>query len=231
MNSHNILTTQQLRVKSILKNTYLWMSFGLILTGIVALMSASSNLVVAMQRSQFMLFGLIIIEFGLVFYLSARIMTMKATNAALLFIVYSILNGVTLSIIFLVYTKQSIYQAFFVAGGAFAGMSVYAMTTKKDLTGMGKYLIMGLWGLIVMSLLNIFIPSSGFTNLISLVGLLLFLGLTAYDTQIIMKWSNEYTDTASDENYLRISILGALKLYLDFINIFLFLLRFMGRRQ
>lgn len=226
---NGVLTGEQVRIKNILRNTYLWMSLGLLCTGFVAYFSASSGFSISlMQRSPFMMFFLILVELGLVFYLSARIMSMSANRAALVFIVYSVLNGITLSSIFLVYTKTSIYQAFFVAGGAFAGMSLYAMTTKRDLSGLGKYFAMGLWGLIFLSIFSFFFQSSGFTSLISLVGLILFLGLTAYDTQIIMRWSNEYSSSVDNQNYRRISILGALKLYLDFINIFLFLLRFMG---
>ena len=229
---NNALTVEQVRVKNILKNTYLWMALGLFCTGVVAYFSASSGLILSMMsKSPFMLVFLIIVELGLVFYLSAKIMSMSATRAIGVFLLYSVLNGLTLSTVFLAYTKTSIYQTFFVAAGAFAGMSLYAMTTKRDLSGLGKYFMMGLWGLIILSLFSMFIPSSGFSMVISLIGLILFLGLTAYDTQIIMQWSNEYSDTVDEQNYTRISIIGALKLYLDFINIFLFLLRFMGRRN
>lgn len=228
----NVLTAQQVRTKNILRSAYAWMALGLLCTGIVAWMGATSPAIQGfIARSPFVLLMLVLVEFGLVFYLSARIMNMSAQRATSVFILYSALNGLTLSVIFLAYTATSIYQAFFVSAGAFAGMSVYAMVTKRDLTGLGKYFMMGLWGLIILSVIGIFFQSSQFQMMISVIGLILFMGLTAYDTQIIMQWSNEYSGTVDDTNYRRIAIIGALKLYLDFINIFLFMLRLLGSRR
>ena len=219
------------REHSILKNVYMWMTLGLAITGVVAMYVASSQaLMEAIVGNRLFFFLLIAGELGLVFWLSARIHQMSPTTATAAFAGYAILNGVTLSVIFLAYTQASIARAFFVAAGMFAGMSVWAMTTKKDLSSIGNYLIMGLWGIIIASLVNIFLASSSLSWAISFVGVFLFLGLTAYDTQIIKRWSAEMGD-ADEADYMRISIMGALKLYLDFINLFLFLLRLLGNRE
>ena len=219
------------RDQSILRNVYMWMTLGLAITGVVAMFVASSTgLMQALVGNRMLFFLLIIGELGLVFYLSARIHTMSPGAATAAFAGYAILNGVTLSVIFLAYTNASIARAFFVAAGMFAGMSLWAMTTKKDLSSIGNYLIMGLWGIIIASLVNMFLASSSLSWVISFVGVFLFLGLTAYDTQIIKRWSAEMGD-ADEADYMRISIMGALKLYLDFINLFLFLLRLLGNRE
>lgn len=219
------------RDQSILKNVYMWMTLGLAITGVVALFVASSPALMQAIVGNTILFILIIVaELGLVFYLSARIQTMSPGVATAAFAGYAILNGITLSVIFLAYTQASIARAFFVAAGMFAGMSLWAMTTKKDLSSIGNYLVMGLWGIIIASLVNIFLASSSLSWVISFVGVFLFLGLTAYDTQIIKRWSAEMSG-ADEADFMRISIMGALKLYLDFINLFLFLLRLLGNRQ
>lgn len=219
------------RDQSILKNVYMWMTLGLAITGVVAMYVASNTaLMQAIVGNTMLFFLLIIAELGLVFFLSARIHTMSPGAATAAFAGYAILNGVTLSVIFLAYTSASIARAFFVASGMFAGMSLWAMTTKKDLSSIGNYLIMGLWGIIIASLVNIFLSSSSLSWVISFVGVFLFLGLTAYDTQIIKRWSAEMGDV-DEADYMRISIMGALKLYLDFINLFLFLLRLLGNRE
>ncbi|MFW6337703.1 MAG: Bax inhibitor-1/YccA family protein, partial [Alkalispirochaetaceae bacterium] len=207
------------RDQSILKNVYTWMALGLAITGVVALYVASTPALMQTLVGNRMLFFLLIAgELGLVFFLSARIHKMSPGAATASFAGYAILNGVTLSVIFLAYTNASIARAFFVAAGMFAGMSLWAMTTKKDLSSIGNYLIMGLWGIIIASLVNIFLASSSLSWVISFVGVFLFLGLTAYDTQIIKRWSAEMGDV-DDADYMRISIMGALKLYLDFINL------------
>jgi len=218
--------------RSILKNVYLWMTAGLAITGVVAFYIASNTQIVqALATQPFLFFALVIAEFGLVFFLTARLHTMSPGAATLGFAAYAVLNGVTLSLIFVAYTGASIARAFFVAAATFGVMSVWAMTTKKDLTRMGNYLFMGLVGIIIASLVNMFLRSSGLDWLISFVGVFLFLGLTAYDTQIIQRWSRELGDSVGEADYMRVSIMGALKLYLDFINLFLFLLRFLGRRN
>ena len=136
-----------------------------------------------------------------------------------------------MSVIFLAYTGQKIATALFITAATFGGMSVYALTTRRDLSGLGHYFIMGLWGLIIASLINIFLKSEAFYYLISYIGVAVFLGLTAYDTQRIKQMSDRMGVSAGEADYVRLSILGALRLYLDFINLFLFFLRIFGRRR
>ena len=217
-----VLTKKETQIRNILRSTYSYMTVGLLITAIVAFISTP------MKITRGAMLIAIFAEIGLVFYLSAKIMSIPASRAAMLFWVYSALNGFVISVVMKAYTNESVFQAFLTAAGAFGGMSLYALVTKKDLSGLGKYLMMGLWGVIIASLLSMFFPSNGFSPVISLIALVLFMGLTAYDTQMIRNWGNEYGDTIPDEDYKRLSIIGALKLYLDFINIFLILLRFMG---
>lgn len=227
-----VLGIPAVRERNILKNVYMWMTAGLGITGIIAFgISSNTQLVTSLARTPMLFLILILAELGLVIYLSARIHKMSPGTATMAFAAYSILNGITLSIIFLAYTGATISLAFFTAAGMFAGMSLYAMTTKRDLAGLGHYLIMALWGIIVASVINIFLQSSGLYYLISYIGVAVFLGLTAYDTQTIKKWNQQYGASISEEQYIKLSIMGALKLYLDFINLFLFLLRIFGRRN
>lgn len=167
-------------------------------------------------------------QLGLVLYLSARISRISPQAAIGAFLLYAGLNGILFSFIFLAYAGTTIAATFFVTAGTFAGMSLYAMTTKEDLTKYGKYLIMGLWGLILASIVNIFLGSSGLEWIISYAGVLIFVGLTAYDTQVIARMSAQYSGNVGSADYARLSIMGALKLYLDFINLFLFFLRIFG---
>ncbi len=220
------------RERSVLKNVYMWMAAGLALTGIVALGVASNpRYIGAIFSNRLVFFALLFAPVGIVMYLSARIGTLSAGAATLWFAAYAALNGVTLSIIFLAYTGTSIAATFFITAGTFAAMSVYAVTTKRDLSSISSYLVMGLWGVIIASLVNMFLKSPAFDWLISLIGVAVFIGLTAYDTQVIKNW-NAQAGYADDESvFVRVSIMGALKLYLDFINLFLFMLRFFGRRR
>lgn len=222
MSNMSILTDKQVQIRNILKSTYSYMTGGLLITALVAWLTATSLRVI----SPGMMIVAILAELGMVFYLSAKIMSLAPSTAALIFWIYSALNGFTLSMVVRVYTGASIFSAFVVAAGAFAGMSLYALVTKNDLSGLGKYLMMGLFGLIIMGLMSMFLP--GMSMFYSLIGLILFMGLTAYDTQIIKRWGEEYGDSIPYDDYKRLSIIGALKLYLDFVNIFLFLLRFLG---
>ncbi len=220
------------RDRSIIKNVYLWMTAGLALTGVVAFgISSNQSIMSALISNQVLFFGAIIAELALVMYLSARIMKMSATAATLSFALYAFLNGVTLSVIFLAYTGATISLAFFTTAATFGAMSLYAMTTKRDLSGMGHYLLMGVIGIIVVSVINIFLKSPAIYYMISYIGVLVFMGLTAYDTQTILRWSAQAGSSISEEQYIKFSIMGALKLYLDFINIFLFMLRIFGRRR
>lgn len=227
-----VVSGEAARVRTIMRNVYIWMTVGLALTGVVAYaVSSNTAFVRVLVQNQILFFALFIVEIGLVIYLSTRIMKMSPAAATLSFAAYSILNGITLSVIFLAYTGSDITRAFFVTAGTFAGMSIYGSITKRDLSGIGSYLIMGLIGIIIASLVNIFLRSSALDWIISLVGVAVFLGLTAYDTQRIKRMSDELSDQVGEVMYLKLSILGALKLYLDFINLFLFFLRIFGRRN
>jgi len=230
--NYTLTSSAGARERSILRNVYIWMTAGLALTGIVAYgVATNPRLLQMFFSSQFTFFGIIIAQFILVFALSARVMSMSISTATICFAAYATLNGITLSLIFLIYTGSSIASVFFITAGTFAGMSLYAVTTKRDLSGVGHYCIMALWGLIIASVVNIFLKSDGLSWIISFIGVLVFVGLTAYDTQRIKRWNQE-TGASSDEAvFVRLSILGALHLYLDFINLFLYLLRFFGKRR
>jgi len=218
--------------RTVLKNVYLWMTAGLVITGLTASYVASNDrLVGAIAGNPVLLFALIIAELGLVIFLSARIQRMSPMAITLSFAAYSLLNGVTLSLVFLAYTGASVARAFFLAGGMFAAMSFYAMTTKRNLASWGSYLFMGVIGLILASVVNIFLASAALDWLISLAGVAIFLGLTAFDTQRILAMSAQFADGMDEGSFIRISALGALRLYLDFINLFLFLLRLLGNRE
>jgi FtsH-binding integral membrane protein len=167
-------------------------------------------------------------ELGLVFYLSARINKIQAGTATGLFIGYAALNGLTLSMIFLAYTAESIAGTFFITAGMFGSMAVYGLVTKRDLSGWGSFLFMGLIGVIIASIVNIFLKSSSLYWAISLIGVFVFGGLTAYDVQKIKKMGEDGIMEQGEEMVKKGAIMGALALYLDFINLFLMLLRFFG---
>lgn len=208
------------------------MTAGLALTGVVAWwFSGNLALMSAFYSNPVLFIGAIVGELVLVMYLSRNIMRMSAGAATAAFAGYAVLNGITLSTIFLAYTGATIALAFGTTAAAFGAMSLYAMTTKRSLEGMGHYLMMGLVGIIIASVINIFLQSPAMYYLISYIGIAVFMGLTAYDTQKILAMSRQYSGSASETDYVRISIMGALKLYLDFINIFLFVLRIFGRRN
>lgn len=228
----HVLSQVKNRERSILKNVYLWMTAGLAMTGVVAYTVASSETLLRMFLGSGTSFLLIIIaQFALVIFLTARLQKMTSTTAIASFIGYSMLTGITLSVIFYAYSGLVISRAFFTTAAAFGGMSVYGMTTKRDLDGIGHYLIMGLWGIIIASLINMFLGSENIYYMISIIGVLVFLGLTAWDTQKIRKMNDAYGSSMDEETYIKLSIIGALILYLDFINIFLFLLRIFGRNN
>ena len=209
-----------------LAKVFNWMAIGLALTGVVAYLTASSGLALTLVASP-LFFVLILAELGMVFYLSARIEKVQPATATGLFLGYSIVNGLTLSTIFLAYTRTSIGGTFLITAGMFAAMAVYGLVTKRDLSGLGSFLFMGLIGIIIASIVNIFMASSALDFVISGIGVLIFTGLTAFDTQKlkVMGESAPMDDTLAVR---RGTILGALTLYLDFINLFLFLLRFFG---
>ncbi len=228
----NTYNPAALRERSIIKNVYIWMTAGLGLTGAVSLwFSGNLALMSAFYSNPILFLGTIIGEFVLVIYLSRNIMRMSTGAATAAFAGYAVLNGITLSTIFLAYTGATIALAFVTTAAAFGGMSLYAVTTRRNLEGIAHYLMMGLIGIIVASIINFFLKSPGLYYLISYAGIAVFLGLTAYDTQRILAMSRQYSGSVDETNFIRISILGALKLYLDFINIFLFILRIFGRRR
>lgn len=215
-----------------LAKVFYWMAIGLGLTGAVAFVVASSA--TAQQiifGNKLIFYGLIFGELGLVLFLSARVERMSAVTATSLFLVYSLLNGATLSAILLVYTATSVASTFFITAGMFGAMAVYGAVTKKDLTGFGSFLFMGLIGMVIASLVNIFLHSPMVSWVVSAIGVIVFTGLTAYDVQKISQMGTGYV-MGGDEGVIRKSaIMGALTLYLDFINLFLSLLRLMGDRR
>lgn len=225
-----MLSQAKSRERSILKNVYLWMTAGLALTGVVSYLVATSETLTRMFLGNgISLFVLIIAQMGLVIFLSARLENMSATAAVASFAGYSILTGITLSVIFYAFSSLAISRAFFTTAAMFGGMSLYGMTTKRDLDGIGYYLVMGLWGIIIVSLINLLIGSSGVYYVISIIGVAVFLGLTAWDTQKIRRMNDAYAGQIDEDTYVKLSIIGALTLYLDFLNIFLYLLRIFGR--
>ena len=216
--------------RSFISAVYFWMSAGLALTGVVALwMSASPNVVMGLARNPFLMFMLFLIQMGLVFGLSAAVMRIDTGVATFCFGLYAVLNGILFSGIFLVYTGASIAATFFVTAGTFAGLSVYGFTTKQDLTSVGSFCIMGIWGLILGTLVNWFFKSPAFDWILTYIGIALFVGLTASDTQKIKRLHEQ----GVQENgvFQKMALIGALMLYLDFINLFLLMLRVMGRRK
>ncbi len=224
----------QVAVNNFIRSTYNWMAIGLALTGVIAVYVAGviENMLVtnpaAFQQIQPLFFVLIIAELGLVFYLSARIQKIEAKTATALFVIYAMLNGVTLSFIFMAYTASSHASTIFVCAAMFGAVSVYGMVTKKDLTGLGQFMFMGLIGIIIATVVNIFVQSSALAMIVSYLGVFVFVGLTAYDTQQLKNMALSQPEGLDAGVVRKGAIMGALKLYLDFINMFLFLLHILG---
>lgn len=213
---------------ALMKKVYGWMALALVITGLTSYMVASTpGLVQAIYGNNFVFWILAIAELGIVFYVTGRIDRLSLMSATLWFIVYSVLNGVLLSFIFLAYTMTSITSVFFITAGTFGAMALIGSTTRRDLTKVGGICMMALIGLIIATLVNIFIQSSGFSLIISYVGVLIFVGLTAWDAQQIKLALAMVPDAG--ETSQKIALLGALNLYLDFINLFLYLLRIFGK--
>ena len=212
------------RARAFIRSVYGWMFGGLLLTAFAALWVVMSP---AMQQlvliNPAVRFGLIIAELGIVIFLSFRFMAMSPGAAAAAFLVYSVLNGLTLSVIFWAYSNASIVQAFVTAAAMFGAMSVYGMVTRRDLTSWGSFFFMGLIGILIASVVNMFIHSSGLDFVISILGVFVFLGLTAWDTKKLKTMA-----TVSGPQQENVAVIGALALYLDFINLFLFVLRIFG---
>lgn len=226
----NQVTLSQARQEAstvFLAKVFNWMAIGLGLTGVIAWFMASSGFAAQLVGSPFFMI-ILLAELGLVFYLSARISKIQAGTATGLFLGYAGLNGLTLSMVFLAYTNSSIAATFFITAGMFGAMAVYGLVTKRDLSGMGSFLFMGLIGILIASVVNIFLKSSSLYWAISLIGVFVFVGLTAYDVQKIKNMGEQGIMEQGEDAVQKGAIMGALALYLDFINLFLMLLRFFG---
>ncbi len=213
---------------ALMRKVYIWMTLALVITGITAYGVASSpSLMMTIYTNKILMWGLIIAEFALVFGVTAAINRLSLATATLMFILYSVINGAMLSAIFVAYSPMVITKVFFITAGTFGAMGVYGYFTKRDLSGMGKILFMALIGLVIATVVNIFLKSSGFDLILSYLGVAIFTGLTAWDTQKIKNMLAMQEDM--NEGAQKIALLGALTLYLDFINLFLYLLRIFGR--
>ena len=214
---------------ALMSKVYLWMTLALVVTGMTAYYVASSPAILyAIVTNQIAFWGLFIGELVLVFVLSSRIMSLSFVTASLMFVIYSIMNGVFFSFILLAYTEQSIATTFLITAGTFAAMSLFGFVTKRDLSAMGRILFMLLIGLIIATVVNIFMKAEGLTLILNYAGVVIFVGLTAYDTQSIKQMLQEHGDKEGAE---KIALLGSLSLYLDFINLFIYLLRFFGESR
>lgn len=225
-NYSNTAENAIVRQNTLVRQVYAWMGAGLAITAIMALVTLSSPAILkAVFSNRLLFYGLIIGELALVFILSGAINKLSETAATMLFVAYSALNGVTLSLLALVYTSSSIASTFVITAGMFGAMSIYGYVTRRDLTSWGSFLFMGLIGIIIASVVNIFVASSTVSWVVSGIGVIVFTGLTAYDTWKIKALAAEGITGRKP------AILGALTLYLDFINLFLMLLRFTGNRR
>ncbi len=215
---------------ALMRKVYVWMALALVITGFTAYGVANSPAILQMiVSSKVLFFGIIIGELALVWGVSAAIGRLSLTTATLLFVLYSVLNGVTMSFIFLAYTAESITSVFLITAGTFAAMALFGYFTKADLSSMGRILFMALIGLIVATIVNIFMKSSGLAMILNYVGVLIFVGLTAWDTQKIKQMLLEAPDAG--ETAQKVALMGALTLYLDFINLFIHLLRILGNSR
>ncbi len=213
---------------ALMRKVYVWMTLALVITGFTAYgVATSPGILTAIVTNKMLFWGMIIAELALVWTVSARIHRLSLTTATLLFVLYSVLNGATLSLIFAIYTMSSIASVFFITAGTFAVMSLVGYFTKADLSSLGKILFMALIGLLIATVVNVFLlKDTGFGLILSYVGVLIFVGLTAYDTQKIKRMLVEADDVS--ESAQKIALMGSLALYLDFINLFLYLLRIFG---
>jgi len=218
-------------LESVLRHVYVWMTLGLFITAGVAAVVSASPLFQVLTGQPFIFFGLLIAELALVIGLSWGIKRISTTTAIFLFIIYAALNGLTLSTLFVVYNLGSIAFTFIACAATFGVMSIISYTTKIDLTKMGTFLLMGLIGLVIAMIVNIFWANSALGWIVTIAGIFLFLGLTVFDTQRIKRMTATALQQGDEDIETRLGILGALSLYLDFINLFLFLLRLTGRRR
>lgn len=220
-------------VAGLMRNVYVWMTAALVITGLCALLTAKSQAMVTfLLTNSWAYIALMIAELVLVFILSARIGKMSFEKATLMFIGYSALNGVTLSSIFLVNSLSSIATTFFICAAMFATLAGIGTVTKKDLSAVGKFCYLAVIGLIIAAVVNLFLHNPLFDLIVSAIGVLIFAGLTAYDSQKIRQMLEMAGDVNSgSEGTMKLALMGSLSLYLDFINLFLYLLRFFGRRD
>ena len=215
---------------ALMRKVFVWMTLALAITGLTAYGVATSPTILSLIfSSKVTFFGLIIAEFALVFAISGAINRLSLSTATMLFILYSVINGATLSSIFFAFSVATIGKVFFITAGTFGAMALVGYTTKTDLTSMGKLLFMALLGIIIASVVNMFVGSSGLDLILSYVGVLVFVGLTAYDTQKIKQMCQTAPDAG--ESAQKLALIGALSLYLDFINLFLYLLRIFGNNR
>ena len=215
---------------ALMRKVFVWMTLALAITGLTAYGVATSPTILSLIfSSKVTFFGLIIAEFALVFAISGAINRLSLSTATMLFILYSVINGATLSSIFFAFSVATIGKVFFITAGTFGAMALVGYTTKTDLTSMGKLLFMALLGIIIASVVNIFVASSSLDLILSYVGVLVFVGLTAYDTQKIKQMCQAAPDAG--ESAQKLALIGALSLYLDFINLFLYLLRIFGNNK
>jgi FtsH-binding integral membrane protein len=216
------------RVSAFLTKVYGWMFIGLGITALIAFaVSSSPALVQTLTGNRLVFFGLMVVELGLVFYLSARVQSLAPGTAAGLFVAYSALNGVTLSVILLVYTGTSVTTTFLVTGAMFGALAIFGTTTSRSLAGAGQFFLMGLVGLVLASIVGLFWQNDALQFLITVVGVIVFTGLTAWDAQRLKMMGAELPE-AQAGSY---AVVGALSLYLNFVNLFLMLLRLQGRRD
>ena len=221
-------TADRERIAVFMRGVFWWMTLGLGVTALVATWVAGSPAAVAsLVNTPLLFYGLLFAELGLVWYLSARVASMSPSTAGALFLLYSALNGTTFSLILLAYTSASVANAFFVSAAMFGAMAVYGHVTKRDLTAMGRFMFMGLIGLVIVSVISIFWHSDALQFSLGVVGVVVFAGLTAYDTQRLAAMATQTSGAQASTS----AIVGALSLYLDFVNMFLAILRIIGRRK
>ncbi|MBQ9186956.1 MAG: Bax inhibitor-1/YccA family protein [Prevotella sp.] len=234
LNFQGMTADQQLQAAEafpvLMRKVYVWMALALAITGFTAYAVATSpGILQLIYGNSAVLWGLVIAEFALVIGLSAAISRLLLTTATLMFVLYSVINGAMLSSLFMVYTASSISTVFFITAGTFGVMAFVGYTTKTDLSSMGKILFMALIGLVIATIVNVFVKSSAFDLILCYVGVLVFVGLTAWDSQKIKQMLLQAPDAG--ETSQKLALLGALTLYLDFINLFIYLLRIFGKRE
>lgn len=224
--------TTEISLASVIKNVYVWMTLALVITAVTATgIAYNPGLLFTLTSNPMLFWGACIAELVLVVTLSAAINKLSFPIAGLLFALYSVLNGVTMSLLLLVYTATSVAQTFFICAGTFGVMAVVGYTTKRDLTKLGGILFMALVGIIIATIVNIFLHSSGLALVLNYVGVLIFVGLTAWDAQNIKEMCQQAVATNNRDGVMKLALLGSLTLYLDFINLFIYLLRIFGTRR